>query len=430
MTSASTLSSSSTSKTVEVTSTNKSAMASSSSSFPNAHHFLSLKLTHTNYLFWKTQITPYLRGQHLLGYADGTYPCPPKSISVDGASIENPSFQTWFDQDQLLMSLLISILTEDVIPLIVGTTTSWEIWTTLESTLASPSNTRILQLHLHLQNIKQGELFVTQYLQKAKGFFDELNAAGRPISLQDFNLYIFKGLNSTFQNLIPIPTLANCPSLPYSELHSMLLSHELMHSIGFASLSVSDSTEPSPQANFVQCNASSNGGYRGRDPNGRGGNQGYRPNDSCGDARPFSHESRSYHSHDSHQRCQICNGTNHIALSCNQRYNHTAPPAAHLASYNSALAHFANRLPDTGATHHATPDLMVLSHHENYLGTDHLQVTKKTLLRGATKSGLYKVSTSTPIHPSAHLSEKLLASVLASNGPDHPMALVFFIFGL
>ncbi|KAF7140780.1 hypothetical protein RHSIM_Rhsim06G0125700 [Rhododendron simsii] len=260
--------------------------------------------------------------------------------------------------------------------------TSREIWTTLESALASLSNTRILQLHLHLQNIKQGELSVTQYLQKAKGLYDELNAAGRPLSLQDFNLYIFKGLNPTFQNRIL--TLANHPSLSYSELHSLLLSHELMHSIGFASLSVSDTTEASPQANFVQLNAyvqrnassSSNGGYRGRGRNDRGlgRNQGYRPNDSHGDAQHFSHESRNYHSTDSHQRCQICNGANHTALSCNQRYNHTAPPSAHLASYNSAPAPFADWFPDICATHHATPNLMSLSHHENYLGSDQFQV--------------------------------------------------------
>lgn len=64
----------------------------------------------------------------------------------------------------------------------------------------------------------------------------------------------------------------------------MLLSHELVHSIGSASLSVSDSTELSPQANFVQRNSSSNCGYRGRGRNGRGRgrnyNHGHRPNDS------------------------------------------------------------------------------------------------------------------------------------------------------
>lgn len=78
----------------ELTSTHKTTLAPSSSSLPNVHHFLSLKLTHTNYLFWKTQITPYLRGQHLLGYADGTIQCPSPTILRNGTAVPNPEFQT------------------------------------------------------------------------------------------------------------------------------------------------------------------------------------------------------------------------------------------------------------------------------------------------------------------------------------------------
>lgn len=47
-----------------------------SNSLSLAHHFVSIKLTNHNYLFWRTQLTPFLRGQGLLGFADGTYPCP------------------------------------------------------------------------------------------------------------------------------------------------------------------------------------------------------------------------------------------------------------------------------------------------------------------------------------------------------------------
>lgn len=442
---------------------------------PNAHHFLSLKLTDTNYLFWKTQITPYLRGQHLLRPRRRHQSMSPSTILCGDVTVPNPDFQSWFDQDQLLMSLLISSLTEDVLPLIVGATSSREIWTTLESALASPSHTRILQLHLQIQNIKQGELSVTQFLQKAKRLSDELSAAGRPLSLQDFNLYIFKGLNSIFRDLVT--TLASRPTpIPYSELHSMLLSHELMHSVGFASLTVSDSLEPSPQVNFVQRNTLSNNGYRGRGGNGkgrgkgRGRNHGYRPNDS---RQPtYSFGDQRYQSHDAHPRCQICNGLNHTAMFCNQRYNHTSAPSAHLATSTNFSDSLGDWFPDTGATHHATPALSTLSHHTDYHGSDQLrvgngnglpisnigkttlhtpsssfhlfnvlhvpsltksllsvsqfskdnrvyfefhpshffikdQVTQKILLRGETESGLYKLSSSPPVSPSAFLSEKI-----------------------
>jgi hypothetical protein len=40
-----------------------------------------------------------------------------------------------------------------------------------------------MQLHGSLQDLLQGDDIVTLYLQKAKGLFDELAAAGRTISL-------------------------------------------------------------------------------------------------------------------------------------------------------------------------------------------------------------------------------------------------------
>lgn len=83
-----------------------------------AHHFLTLKLTQTNFLFWKTPLLPFLHGQSLIGFIDGTRPCPPAEISVEGKTEPepNPDYLTWIQQDQCLMSLIISSLSEDVIP--------------------------------------------------------------------------------------------------------------------------------------------------------------------------------------------------------------------------------------------------------------------------------------------------------------------------
>lgn len=189
-----------------------------SPSFSGAHHFLSIKLTTTNYLYWKTQLVPFLNGQHLLGFVDGTKPCPSA----------NPDRQTWIDQDQMLMSLLIASLSEDVISLIIDAKTSREIWTILEASLALPSNTRILQLHLQIQNLKQDDKPVSAFLRKAKAISDELAAAGRPLSLAGFNLYVFKGLRSDFQGMVTT-LAARRDDVSFSELHSLLLSHEFLH---------------------------------------------------------------------------------------------------------------------------------------------------------------------------------------------------------
>lgn len=174
------------------------------SSLSGAHHFPSLKLTSTNFLYWKTQLFPFLRGHALMGFIDGTHPCPPSHIAVDDSSSPqpNPAHTEWVLQDQLLMSLLNSSLSEDVLSLVVGLTSSHQIWATLEAPLASPSNTRVLQLDMTLQQHRQEDDTVSVYLQKAKAIYDKLVAAGRPLSLADFNIYIFKGLRSEFKDLV------------------------------------------------------------------------------------------------------------------------------------------------------------------------------------------------------------------------------------
>jgi len=41
-------------------------------SSPSISQVISVKLTQENYLLWSAQILPYLRGQGLVGFMDGT----------------------------------------------------------------------------------------------------------------------------------------------------------------------------------------------------------------------------------------------------------------------------------------------------------------------------------------------------------------------
>ncbi|MBT1552703.1 hypothetical protein, partial [Klebsiella pneumoniae] len=77
--------------------------------------------------------------------------------------ISNPAHHSWVRQDQLLVSLLIASLTEEVLPLVVGLETSRDIYRTHKTSLASASHTRIMQIHLDLHNLKQDDMFVTTY---------------------------------------------------------------------------------------------------------------------------------------------------------------------------------------------------------------------------------------------------------------------------
>ena len=57
---------------------------------PVVHHVVTIKLTRDNYLLWKAQIVPYLRGQHLFGFLDGSRPTPPQTLTVPAVDISTP----------------------------------------------------------------------------------------------------------------------------------------------------------------------------------------------------------------------------------------------------------------------------------------------------------------------------------------------------
>ncbi|KAH7833619.1 hypothetical protein Vadar_008122 [Vaccinium darrowii] len=72
-------------------------------------------------------------------------------------------------------------------------------------------------------------------------------------------------------------------------------------------------------------------------------------------------------------RCQICDGMNNNTCTCNQQYNHIAPPSAYFASYN-APSQTSDQFSETSVTHPVTPDSANFFNHEDYRGNDHLHV--------------------------------------------------------
>jgi hypothetical protein len=96
--------------------------AASIISLSHTHQVISLKLTNTNYLYWRMQMLPYLLGQGVFGFVDGSNTCPSTHVLAhDGISLQvNPLFQTWKQQDQLILSALLSSLSMEVLYLVVG----------------------------------------------------------------------------------------------------------------------------------------------------------------------------------------------------------------------------------------------------------------------------------------------------------------------
>ena len=96
-----------------------------------------LKLTSTNYISWKLQFETLLIGYDLLGYIDGSSPCPPNTITANNNNTANPSHKLWIFQDQLLLNALIGSLSVTIIPFIARAGAAREAWTILANTYAN-----------------------------------------------------------------------------------------------------------------------------------------------------------------------------------------------------------------------------------------------------------------------------------------------------
>lgn len=127
---------------------------------------LTLKLNHDNNLLWKAQLLPYLRHHNLFRYIDGLIPTP--QLFDDSLTLQQAFFTTWKQQDQVLMSILISSLSENLIAHVLEATSSHEIWEILEELFYAKTQARTMQVHFQLATLKKGLETIAEYYQCAK----------------------------------------------------------------------------------------------------------------------------------------------------------------------------------------------------------------------------------------------------------------------
>ena len=73
------------------------------------------------------QMKPYLLGQGVFHFVDGSISCPPSHVSDSSAGLSftiSPSFLYWKQQYQLILSALLSYLSVDMLHLVVDCHTS------------------------------------------------------------------------------------------------------------------------------------------------------------------------------------------------------------------------------------------------------------------------------------------------------------------
>ncbi|RVW14595.1 Retrovirus-related Pol polyprotein from transposon RE2 [Vitis vinifera] len=290
-----------------------------------------LKLTSTNYLSWKLQFHTLFIGYDLLGYINGSKPCPSATLTQNDTTRSNLAHTIWIRQDQLILNAIIGSISHTIIPFIAQAKTTHEAWTILATTYAN----------------------VTSFLQSIKAKIDELALLGAPLDVEDLTDKILDGLASVITpkpNPLQFPTTAN----PMSR-------------------------NPTP--------------WRSPAPSGTN-NHTWRPSNSHQNRSPSTQTNDQPTPQGNHPSwpylgyCQICRIQRHTTKWCPSFQLVLVNTSTSLSALNKLSAtpwkpraHYASNTPnytswllDNGTSHHVTIDLHNLSMHTPYNGSDDIMI--------------------------------------------------------
>lgn len=194
---------------------------------------------------------------------------------------------------------------------------------------ASQSRARAVNLRIALSTTKKGNMSVSDYYSKMKGYSDEMAAAGRRIDDEELVEHILTGLNPEFESVVSA-LVARVEPVSLDELYSQLLSFETRMELYRGPDQSSANMAGRGRGNF--------GRGRGNDSNTRQGGQGYT------NKRSFNNDRLPL--------CQVCFKRGHTAVECWHRFDEDYTPdekhtaAAATNSYNVDT----NWYVDTGST--------------------------------------------------------------------------------
>ncbi|KAF5482583.1 hypothetical protein F2P56_003141, partial [Juglans regia] len=311
---------------------------------------------------------PYLHGQQLFGFVDGSV-LPPSSYlpDVGGVSLPNPAFTRWFQQDQVILSLLVSSLSEGVLTQVVGLSTSREVWLALQRMFSAHSQARITRIRFQLSTLKKGDSTITDYFQKAKILFDTLAAIGKPLEDCEIVSYLLAGLDTTYDPLIT--SITRVDPMTLDDVFGHLQTYEAHLEQQTSAVDVAVASANLATNKDVPHSNNRHNGHRGRFSNN---------NFQRSHGRGRSRGTPTNNQHPSRIQCQVCGKPGHWAISYWRRFDHSFQNSQSLPTAFMATAPATNDTAwyvDSGATHHLTNDFQNLNlHAKPYHGPDQIHV--------------------------------------------------------
>ncbi|KAM1757600.1 hypothetical protein ACFX11_006838 [Malus domestica] len=313
---------------------------------------VTVKLDETNYLVWHFQMQLLLEGHGILGFVDGSTPCPirftrPTSSGSEEdfqgtlSHTESDDYKIWKMHDRALMQLITATLSPSAISCVIGSISAQDIWTRLKEQFSTVTRTNIFQMKSELQNVKKGNDSISLYLQRIKEVRDYLSAAGVKFDDDDIVILTLNGLSSEYNTIRSI-IRGREHVISIKDLRSQLLAEEAMIESVSATpfLTAMTAENSSSQARFNgkfgQHSSSNNQSAEGSNGNQYGsqyksfynktkGKGKFQYGSKFGNTKPFYPNSargilgNSPNQGASGHYCQICGKYGHLADTCRFR---------------------------------------------------------------------------------------------------------------
>jgi hypothetical protein len=325
----------------------------------------------------------------LMGYLDGTTPAPTKMIAsstVTGAEqVSNPAYEYWYDQDQQLLSGLLSSMMEDILKDVITATSSKEVGDSPQWKFSSSTRARTVQICVELTTAKKHDMTAAYYYRKITGLANKLAAANATLTDDEVLSYLLSGLPVEYDPFVTSMT---------TKIDPIMLGDVYAHLMAFEARQLQHQAE-------LQLNAGALANYTGRGGRGdHGRDRSYRGRGRFAPRGGVPPKSSGSRGSSSRPPCQICGKVGHTVIKCWHWMDESyceEPSTTALAATTSYKVD-PNWYLDTGAIDHITSDLDPLAIRERYHGGEKVHVGNGTGLR-ISHNGHSPINTA--IHPLA-----------------------------
>ncbi|CAN6578792.1 unnamed protein product [Malus baccata var. baccata] len=203
---------------------------------------VTMKLDDTNYLTWHFQMQLLLEGHGIMGFVDGSTPCPPRFLASNSgdsktfsglladqslAHKESDEYLVWRMHDRTLMQLITTTLSLPAISCAIGSMSARDLWIHLKEQFSIVTWTNIFQMKSELQIIRKGADYITVYLQRIKEASDYFGVVGVCFEDDDIMILTLNGMSSEY-NTIRSVIRGRESVISLKDLWSQLLAEEAM----------------------------------------------------------------------------------------------------------------------------------------------------------------------------------------------------------